>query len=287
MFRMSFVRFTSVIVREPFSFRQVFSVRTIFAHGFATHEDTSANVVVPPNAFKLFSREKRGHVGKDDYPDKTAEDITKNLPDKWKGMLKNEKSTYKKMYAEQMVIFNYPVAELRRKPPGPFGLFVKDNYSKVEAELIPEAVPREVLSRLSSKWKCLSNTEKEQLKQKHDAMKKEYKQEVMRFWQRLTTEERAFLEEKHGPEMRQLAHERRKILGYPRSPLSPFVLFVQRSTAVGLENTSVVERTKMLGQKWKDMSDEEKEVYFEENRQAHERYNKDVAIWKEKHPEAV
>lgn len=86
--------------------------------------------------------------------------------------------------------------------------------------------------------------------------------------------------------MRQLAKDRRHLLGYPKSPPSPFILFVQRS-AEGLKSASAIERAKMLGQKWKKMSAEDKEEYFEENRKAHAQYKKDIAKWKEEHSEVA
>lgn len=163
---------------------------------------------------------------------------------------------------------------------------MKENYSRVQAEMITGSSVREVMPELSNKWRNLPSKEKERLKEKHQAIQEEYKQQVISFRQGLTTEERVYLDEKHGLKMKQLDKERRHFLGYPKSPPSPFILFMQRS-AEGLKSASVIERAKLLGRKWKEMSEEEKEMYFEENRKAHEQYNKDIAKWKEKYSEVV
>lgn len=273
---MSIFRFASVIAQKSLSFRPL---------SLAWKNDQRTDVVVPPNAFQLFSRGKRERAV-DNFSDKTDKDTSKTLSNKWKGISENENSSRKRAYT-QKEIYNAALAKLPKKPLGVFGLFVKENYSKVAAGLIPGVSAREVMPALSDKWKSLSNDEKEQLKKKHDKMLEEYKQQVIIFWQELTAEERTFLEEKHGPKMRQLEKEGRHFLGYPKmSPPSPFLLFVQRS-ANGMESVSVIERTKMLGQKWRAMSKEEKGVYFEENRQAHEQYKKDIIEWKAKYPEAA
>lgn len=285
---MSIFRFVSVVALEPLSFRQVLIARTMLVHGSSTQNDKPTDVAVsqgPPNEFQFFFRGKRDPAV-DDFSDKTDKDTSKILSNKWKVISENEKSSRERAYAEKKEIYNASLAKLPKKPSGVFGLFVKENYSKVAAGLIPGVSAREVMPALSSKWKNLSNEEKEKLKEKYDMMQEEYKQQVISFWKELTAEERAFLEEKHGQKMRQLAKERRQFLGYPKSPPSPFLLFVQMSEN-GMKSASVIERTKMLGQKWRAMSKEEKEVYFEENRQAHEQYKKDIAKWKAKYPEAA
>ena len=230
----------------------------------------------PPHAFQLLARGKHDRVV-DDFSDKIDSRNFKILSDKSTGMAESNKGSCKRTY-------NTPQAKLPKKSPGLFGLFVQENYAKVEAGLIRGVNAREVMSALSGKWKSLSNEDKEKLKEKHDKLHKEYNEQVISFWQELNSEERAFLEEKHGPKMRQLAKERRHFLGYPKRPPSPFILFVQRS-ANGIESASVIERTKILGQKWREMSNDEKEVYFEENRQAQKQYKKDITKWKAKYPE--
>ncbi|KAL9950875.1 hypothetical protein ACROYT_G043445 [Oculina patagonica] len=281
---MSIFRFASVIAQKSLSYRPLSLAWTMSVHGSSKQNDQRTDIVVPPNAFQLFSRGKRERAV-DNFSDKTDKDTSKTLSNKWKGISETEKSSRKRAYT-QKEIYNAALAKLPKKPLAVFGLFVKENYSKVAAGLIPGVSARVVMPALSDKWNSLSNEEKEQLKQKHDKMLEEYKQQVISFWQELTAEERTFLEEKHGPKMRQLEKEGRHFLGYPKSPPSPFLLFVQRS-ANGMEIVSVIERTKMLGQKWRAMSKEEKEVYFEENRQAHEQYKKDIIEWKAKYPEAA
>ncbi|KAJ7365411.1 hypothetical protein OS493_005518 [Desmophyllum pertusum] len=158
-----------------------------------------------------------------------------------------------------------------------------------EAGLLPEAKLTEVMKALSNQWKNISNEEKEQWKQIQEKMKEEYKEKVISFDEGLTPEERAFLEEKRGPKMRQLAKEKSKLLGRPKRPLTAYIIFVQKNIR-GMESptgSTAVERIQTLAQTWNNMTSEEKEEYVVESRQAFEQYQKDVAEWKEKHPEAA
>ena len=283
---MNIFRFAAVIAWEPLSFRQGLSARSVTANGFATQNGKPAETnVVVPKAYQLLFRKRSGFAA-DDSSHKTDKGISKTLSAKWDGYSGSEKAGTVKTVSAEKDVYNATLEKLPRRPPGLFGLFVKENYSKVQAGMRPGISAREVMPALSSKWRNLPNTEKERLKQKHQKIQEEYKQQVISFRQGLTTEERAYLDEKHGPKMRQLDKERRHFLGYPKSPASPFILFMQKS-AESLKSASVIERAKMLGQKWKEMSEEEKEVYFEENRKAHVQYNKDIAKWKEKYSEVA
>lgn len=170
------------------------------------------------------------------------------------------------------------------KPPGLFGLFVEENFSKVQSGVAEGKSATDIRTELSIKWRSLSSVEKAHLKHKHDVLKEEYKQEVMNFWKGLNPERRVLLEKSQGPKLRQLAHARRELLGYPEKPPSPFLLFVQKN-AKNVNASSVIERTKILGKKWKEMSADEKEVFFIESHKANQQYYHDVAKWKEKHPE--
>ena len=284
---MSIFRFASVIAWESLSFRQGLSARIMTVNEFATQnagKPAEMNVVVP-KAYQLLSRKESGFAADDSWH-KTDKGFSKTLPSKCDEFSESEKGTVKTISGEKKDIYNATLEKLPRKPPGMFGLFVKENYSKVQAGMIPGTSAREVMPVLSNKWRNLRSTEKERLKQKYETIQEEYKQQVISFRQRLTTEERAYLDEKHGPKMRQLDKERRHFLGYPKSPPSPFILFMQKS-AESLKSASVIERAKMLGQKWKTMSEEEKEVYFEENRKAHTQYNMEIAKWKEKYSEVA
>lgn len=284
--RMNIFHFVSVIAWKPLSFRQGLLARTISVNGFATQNGKPAKTnVVVPKAYQLRSRKKSGFAN-DDSSHKIDREISKTSSDKGNGFSESEKGIVKTVSAENKDIHSATLESLPRKPPGLFGLFVKENYSKVQAGMKPGISAQEVMPALSNKWRNLPHKEKERLKQKHQAIQEEYKQHVISFRQGLSTEERAYLDEKHGPKMRQLDKERRHFLGYPKSPPSPFILFMQRS-AEGLKSVSVIEQAKMLGQKWKEMSEEEKETYFEENRKAHEQYNKDIAKWKEKYSEVA
>lgn len=284
---MGFARFLSVIVREQLPFQQVYFInRTVVAREFATRKQKPAKVNKrPPTAYQMFASANRARLAAEN-PHKKPREIQSTLSHEWKEMSEDKKSPYKKVYAEKLEIYNAPLKKLPMKPPTAYTLFLKENFSRVQAQLSPGSGGPAVLSELAKEWNSLSNEEKNQLEQKCAKMKEEYKEQVINFGKGLTDQERSFLQEKRGPKMKQLAKEMRQLLEYPKRPLSPYFRFAQKHVGE-LENEPPVERMKVLGQKWREMTDEEKKVYNEETGEALEKYKKDVAEWKQKHPEAV
>ena len=283
---MSFLR-CSRLVREPLLFRYLYvaskNTRVIPQHGFATNKARPSNESVdikrPLNAFQLFAVEFRDLAVREN-PDTPPQQIIKILADKWKVMSEDEKSPYKNVYAKRLEEYNAPLRKLPKKPPGVFALFVRENFSRLEQKNPDDSAP-EIMAKLSSDWKDLPVEEKDELKQKHDELVEMYKEEVIGFDRNLSVEERAFLQQKRGSKMQKLEKEKRKLLGYPKKPPSPFIVFMQKSEG-RMENESVTERSKKLGKMWREMGEDEKEVYREEIRTARAKYNVDVTEWKEK-----
>lgn len=284
---MSLLRFSSVIVRQPLSLRQVFLVRATTAHGFATQKAKPAKGSIPKrpaNAFVLFAGENRAFV-KEEYPDKLPREISTILSVKWKAMTEDQKKPYRDAYAEKMKVYNAPLQKLPKKPPGMFGLFVKEKFPTFAAGK-PGAAAPEIMSDISSEWNSLSDSEKEEWKEKYEGMIQDYKEQVKKFGEELTSEERSFLKAKQGAKMQKLEKEKRELLGYPKKPPSPFIIFMQKNSD-GLEDVPVVERTKLLGKKWREMSEDDKGVYFEESRKSREKHQEDVKEWMNKYAQAA
>lgn len=285
--RLSFTCFSFAAVRESLLVRQVYLARTILTRAFATKKEQQVKFKRPPTAYQLFASANRDHLAQL-HPDKPKQEITKALYDRWREMSEDEKSPFKQEHEEKMGLYKAPLEKLPKKPPGVFGLFVKENYSRIASGLSPGFTAPDVMRELSGEWNSMSDEDKEQLKQKHDSLVEEYNKQIMTFEQGLTPEERDFLLQKRGVEMRTLAKKKRKLLtvGMPKMPPGPFIRFMKKSFRE-VENESPVERMKILGQRWRELSDEEKEVYNEEYRGAREQHIKDLAEWKEKHPDAV
>ena len=256
---------------ERWSIRQLFATRAKLVRTIINYNHSLKK---PSVAIQWISRGTR-RFAVDKYTDK----IPYTMPSK-------RKTTFESKRRACKAIVDGLLPELPSKPPGLFGLFVSDNYSKVQGDVASGKSPTEILTHLSMKWKTLSSAEKVQLKHRHDVLKEEYKREVMNLWKGLNTERRVLLEKLQGPKLRQLANARQELLGYPKKPPSSFLLFVQKNTDI-VNASSVIERTKKLGEKWKEMSADEKEVFFMESLKANEQYLHDVVKWKEKHPEAT
>lgn len=283
----STARFCRVIFGHPLSFRQGIFARTVVGQGFATGKAKPAEVVVskrPPNAYMMFVKEERPNIARQ-YPVLAPKEIMRILSSRWKAMSEQEKKPYKDAFTEKMRIYNAPLAKLPKKPPGIFGLFVKENYSTAET-VNPGAKVSDVMIELSREWNGLSDTEKEEWFQKREKMMEDYNEEVKNFGKGLSVEERAFLEEKQSVLLQKLKKEQRQLLGYPRRPPSAFIFFSQRNIT-GFEELTMTERTKMLGKKWQELPESEKEEYFEESRKARKKYDEDLAEWMKNNPEVL
>lgn len=280
-------RFSRAGFGHPLLLRQGIFVRMVVGHGFATGKAKPAEVVVskrPPNAYVMFLKAERPNIVRL-YPVLAPKEIMRILSSRWKAMSEEEKKPYKDASNEKMRIYNAPLAKLPKKPPGIFGLFVKENYSTAET-LNPGAKVSDVMIELSREWNGLSDTEKEEWFQKREEMMEDYNEEVKNFGKGLSAEERAFLEEKQSVLLQKLKKEQRQLLGYPRRPPSAFILFSQRNM-LGFEELTMTERTKMLGKKWQELPESEKEEYLEESRKARKKYDEDVAEWMKNNPEVL
>ena len=285
--RMSFLRFTSAVFRNPLLFRQVLLARAIIGHGYATQKAKTAEALVPkrpPNAYMMYMKENRPSAV-EEYPDKTPRDIMLVLSVKWKSLSEDQKKPYKDAYAEKMKSYNAPLVKVPKKPPATFGLFVKEKYPIFEGEN-PGAKTTEIMAKIASEWNSLPDEEKEEWTEKREKLVQHYKEQVMSFGKGLTPEERAFIDKKLGAQLQKLRKEQRKLLGYPARPLTAFLIFTQKHTD-DMKDLPVTERTKIFGKKWREMSVEGKEEYFEESRKAREKYREDVAEWMKKNPEVL
>ncbi|XP_068681657.1 transcription factor A, mitochondrial-like [Montipora foliosa] len=283
---MSVVRFSAVISQHLPLFRQGLLARSIIAHGFAT---TKAKPVVvntkrPATAYLSFYSEQLPKIS-EEYSALTHAEVSRIVTSRWHSMSEEEKKPYKDAYAEKMRIYKAPVNKLPKKPPGIFGLFVKEKYSSTEARN-PGAKISDIMIEMSKEWKSLSETEKEKWIQERETLLQKYREELKSLGEQLSLEERAFLEKYHNRQLQKLKKEQRQLLGYPKRPPSPFILFSQR-TSKGMEELTMTERSKMLGKKWREMPEPEKDIYYEENREAREKYEKDLEEWKEKYPKAL
>lgn len=284
--KVRFFRSPVALVQESLLFRQVYVPQMILTYEFASKKELQVKIKRPPTAYQLFASANREQLVKLN-PDRPKQEITKALHDRWREMSEEEKNPYKEDHDKQMDLYKAPLEKLPKKPPGVFGLFVKENYSRITSGLSPGSTAPDAMRELSNEWNSMSDDDKEQLKQKYENLVEEYNKQILTFEQNLTDEERAFLLQKRREEMRTLAKKKRKLLnvGKPKLPPGPFVRFMLNSLGK-VESESPVERLKILGQRWQQLSDEEKEVYIEEYRLAREKYAQDLAEWNAKHPDA-
>lgn len=70
----------------------------------------------------------------------------------------------------------------------------------------------------------------------------------------------------------------------PIKPLTAFFIYFKEQSALMTEK-STIERGKILGQKWKELSDKERKHYFDIYKRNMREYNTNLAKWYAAHPE--
>ncbi|KAL1918198.1 uncharacterized protein VTP21DRAFT_3464 [Calcarisporiella thermophila] len=143
---------------------------------------------------------------------------------------------------------------------------------------------------LGAKWRMMSEQEKKSFEAEAEKARAKYKKELDALYSRLTpadfareNEYRSLLRKSGKKDLPPLHDPSR-----PKRPLSGYMYFYQqlRSTAEGQEQLAragkVAEQAKFAGEKWRKLSDEEKRPFLNKASADLERYNKEMAKYREK-----
>jgi hypothetical protein len=152
----------------------------------------------PKTGYMFFCSEQRAQV-KEDNPDMTNPDITRELARQWKALADEEKEQYqnqakgdKQRFLEEME--NYTPSEESdeekttkktrkstkakktgpKRPPSAYILFCKDAREQVKQDN-PEISAKEILSELGKMWKSLEDSEKLPYQEKSKKLMEEFK----------------------------------------------------------------------------------------------------------------
>ena len=124
-----------------------------------------------PSSYVLFSMEYR-KVVTGQFPDLSLGEVSKKCGEKWKELSEDEKNTWKDKWSVMKAERN-PVNEneepKKKKKPSSYLCFSMDHRKKVLADE-PKLSLGEVSKRCGAEWKNLTTEQKEEWKQKADAL---------------------------------------------------------------------------------------------------------------------
>ncbi|CAN6444341.1 unnamed protein product [Victoria cruziana] len=187
-----------------------------------------------------------------------------------------------------------------KKPCSAYILWSKEQWSQVKSEN-PGAEFKEISNILGSKWKGLSSEEKKPYEDRCQADKQAYQQivgkekrenEAMKLLMEQQKQRIAMDLLEQYLQFKQEADKGAKKKGKekdplkPKKPLSAFFLYCnERRAALAPPNNNVLEVAKILGEEWKNKTEEEKAPYEEAAKKEKELYSREMELYKQKKAE--
>ncbi|KAL5552367.1 hypothetical protein UlMin_002543 [Ulmus minor] len=188
----------------------------------------------------------------------------------------------------------------KKRPSSPYVLWCKDQWNEIKKEN-PEAEFKEISIILGAKWKNVSAEEKKPYEEKYQAEKEAYLQimakekreaEAMKLLEEDNKQKTAmelleqYLQFKKEAEKDNKKIKKEKDPLKPKQPMSAFFLFTnERRADLVAEKKSVTEISKITGEEWKNMSEEQKRPYEEEAKKNKEKYMEEMGVYKQKKEE--
>ncbi|RZC84890.1 hypothetical protein C5167_047670 [Papaver somniferum] len=204
---------------------------------------------------------------------------------------KNEKNKKKKKKNPEM-----------KKPSSAYVLWCKDQWAEVKKEN-PDAEFKEISNILGSKWKNVTEEEKKPYEEKYQADREAYLQivgkekrenEAMKLLeedqkqktamelleQYLQFKQEGAAEVKDGKKKKKEQDPLK-----PKRPLTAFFLFSKEVRANHADNKNVVEVSKIAGEEWKKMSEEQKKPYEDIVKKQKEEHLHEMELYNQKKAE--
>ncbi|KAI3943158.1 hypothetical protein MKW92_021425 [Papaver armeniacum] len=189
-----------------------------------------------------------------------------------------------------------------KKPSSAYVLWCKDQWAEVKKEN-PDAEFKEVSNILGSKWKNVTEEEKKPYEEKYQADREAYLQivgkekrenEAMKLLeedqkqktamelleQYLQFKQEGAAEVKDGKKKKKEQDPLK-----PKRPLTAFFLFSKEVRANHADNKNVVEVSKIAGEEWKKMSEEQKKPYEDIVKKQKEEYLHEMELYNQKKAE--
>ncbi|XP_031501589.1 high mobility group B protein 6-like [Nymphaea colorata] len=187
-----------------------------------------------------------------------------------------------------------------KKPCSAYILWSKEQWNQVKSEN-PGAEFKEISNILGSKWKSLSVEEKKPYEDRCQADKQAYQQivgkekrenEAMKLLmeqqkQRIAMELlEQYLQFKQDGDKEAKKKGKEKDPLKPKKPLSSFFLYCnERRPSLVTQNNNVLEISKIVGEEWKNMTEEDRAPYEEAAKKEKEQYSREMELYKQKKAE--
>ncbi|KAG6527894.1 high mobility group B protein 6-like [Zingiber officinale] len=189
------------------------------------------------------------------------------------------------------------IGDQKRKPCPAYVSWCKDQWNDVKKENL-DADFKEISNVLGTKWKALSADEKKPYTDRYQKEKEAY-QEVVKQEKRekeamkLLEEEQMqktamelleqYLQFQQEVEKEGKKARKEKDPLKPKHPMSAFFLFSkERREALLQEKKTILEISKIAGEEWKNMAEEQKAPYEEIAKTLKENYNQEIKLYKQK-----
>ncbi|CAH8283725.1 unnamed protein product [Eruca vesicaria subsp. sativa] len=160
-----------------------------------------------------------------------------------------------------------------KRPSTPYILWCKDNWNEIKKEN-PDSDFKESSNILGCKWKTLSAEEKQTYEDKYKAHKEAYlrvitkekrEREAMQLLEDEQKQKTAMeLPDQYHHFVQEAEHDNKKntkkvkLPLKPKHPISTYLIYAnERRTALREDNKSVIEVAKLMGEEWKNLSEEQ------------------------------
>lgn len=188
----------------------------------------------------------------------------------------------------------------RKRPASVYALWCKDQWSEIKKEN-PDADFKEISNLMGAKWKSITSEEKKPYEEKYQADKEAYLQiiskekreiEAMKLLEEEQKQKTAmellnqYIEFKQEADKETKKTKKEKDPSKPKQPMSAFFLYSQERRADLLgEGNNLLEASKIIGEEWKKMTEEQKRPYEEIAKENKEKYQQEMELYKQKKEE--
>jgi len=165
-----------------------------------------------------------------------------------------------------------PQAPKRSKSP--YICFSTVKHKEIKESMGPEAKVSDVAKKVAEIWRSLTDDEKKHWEQEAEKDKQRYQEEKANYT---------------GP-WKIPSKRVKKDEGAPKRPMSSFLYYAQKMRPLVKEQNPDKRNTdisKVLGEMWKNCSEEERNVYIQREAEERERYKLAISAWDEKQAEKV
>ncbi|XP_057521584.1 high mobility group B protein 13-like [Amaranthus tricolor] len=188
----------------------------------------------------------------------------------------------------------------RKRPASAYALWCKDQWNEIKKEN-PDADFKEVSNLMGTKWKSLTPEDKKPYEEKYQSEKEAYLQIISK--EKRETEALKLLEDEQKQKtamellnqylefMQEADKETKKTRKEkdplkPKQPMSAYLMYSkERQSDLLGEGNKLPEASKIIGEEWKNMSEEQKKPYEEIAKENKEKYLQEMEIYKQKKEE--